>query len=117
MCHYAKLTVNNFSLSIGLVLYKYPSQITLSSKNAICLPSHTRLPYTIDEGDGQANNFYNNEHMILCSDVIHYLACQGKRGKMEEQAKPRVNGATIAKFIGKRVTIVGRYVSVSAIMY
>jgi len=32
---------------------------------------------------------------------------------MEEQAKPRVNGATIAKFIGKRVTIVGRYISVS----
>ncbi|XP_065896724.1 uncharacterized protein [Dysidea avara] len=30
---------------------------------------------------------------------------------MEEQAKPRVNGATIAKFVGKRVTIVGRYVS------
>ena len=30
-----------------------------------------------------------------------------------EEAKPRVNGAMIAKYVGKRVTIVGRYVSVS----
>ena len=29
-----------------------------------------------------------------------------------EEAKLRVNGATIAKYVGKRVTIVGRYVSV-----
>ena len=29
-----------------------------------------------------------------------------------EEAKPRVNGALIAKFVGKRVTIVGRYMSV-----
>lgn len=29
-----------------------------------------------------------------------------------EEAKPRVNGAMIAKFVGKRVTIVGRYMSV-----
>ena len=29
-----------------------------------------------------------------------------------EEAKPRVNGAMIARYVGKRVTVVGRYVSV-----
>lgn len=33
-----------------------------------------------------------------------------------EEAKPRVNGATIAKYVGRRVTIVGRYVSVRKII-
>lgn len=46
------------------------------------------------------------------SDVISgHVTISQKAGNMEE-AKPRVNGAMIAKFVGKRVTLVGRYVSV-----
>ena len=45
-------------------------------------------------------------------DVISgHVTISLRAGNMEE-AKPRVNGAMIAKFVGRRVTVVGRYVSV-----